>query len=235
MEEHSIALNIHNVREDIKALASKYHRDADEITLIGVSKRFPAQAAEEAVKAGLTDLGENRVMELLEKRDGLSAHDLHPDWHMIGTLQRKKVRQIVGKTRLIHSVDSVDLLAEISKCSLDIGIRSPILLQFNISHELTKHGFDPDEIHAVLDRVADFPGIELQGIMTMAPFTQDEAVISGVFSKAQEIFIQMQETAGASFRILSMGMSNDYPVAIRFGATHLRIGTAIFGTRAEPG
>ena len=231
MEEHSIAQNIDKVRQDIRTIASRYHRDPGGITLIGVSKHFPAQAAEEAVKAGLTDLGENRVMELLEKRETLSALGLHPDWHMIGTLQRRKVRQIVGKTRLIHSVDSVELLAEISKCSIEIGIQSPILLEFNISHESTKHGFDPEEIHAVLGRVSDFPGIELQGIMTMAPFTQDEAVIAGVFSKAQEIFLQMQKSAGGSFRILSMGMSNDYPVAIRFGATHLRIGTAIFGTR----
>lgn len=231
MEENPIAQNIQKIREDIKACALQHHRDPGLITLIGVSKYFPAQAAEDAVKAGLADLGENRVMELLEKRDLLSAHGLHPDWHLIGTLQRKKVKLIVGKTRLIHSVDSVELLAEISKCSLNIGIKSPILLQSNISHEETKHGFDPSEIHGILDRISDYPGIDLQGLMTMAPLTQDETVLAGVFSSAQELFNEIRKTAGPSFRILSMGMSNDYPVAIKYGATHLRIGTAIFGTR----
>lgn len=236
MDESLIAQNIRKVREDIAACAIKSHRDASEITLIGVSKYFPAQAAEEAVKAGLADLGENRVMELLEKREILSAHGLHPDWHLIGTLQRRKVRQIVGKTRLIHSVDSMELLAEISKCSLDIGIKSPILLQLNISHEETKHGFDPEEIHEMLDRIPDYQGIDLQGIMTMAPLTQDEAVMSAVFSRAQELFNEIRKkTKEVSFHILSMGMSNDYPVAIKYGATHLRIGTAIFGARTDIG
>ncbi len=220
------------IQEKIHTHALNSHRDPGEITLIGVSKFFPAQAAEEAVRAGLADLGENRVQELIEKREILEAMNLYPNWHLIGTLQRKKVKQVVGKTRLIHSVDTPELLAEISKCALEKGIQSPILLQLNISQEETKHGFDPEEIHEILDRISDYQGIHLQGIMTMAPFTQDEKILNAVFSEAQELFQKMKDKVkDESFCILSMGMSNDYPIAIRYGATHLRIGTAIFGTR----
>ena len=232
MNENSIAQNINRIQEEIRILAVKNHRDPSEITLIGVSKFFPAKAAEDAVRAGLQDLGENRVAELVEKRGILAAENLHPNWHLIGTLQRRKVKLIVGKTSLIHSVDSPELLAEISKCSTEIGITSPILIQLNISQEETKHGFDPEEVRELLDRISEYQGIELKGIMTMAPLTQDEAVLHAVFSKAERMFHEMKDRVKTdSFRILSMGMSNDYPVAIRCGATHLRIGTAIFGTR----
>lgn len=232
MDDNHIAMNILRVQEKIHTLAANNNRNINDITLIGVSKYFPAQAAQEAVRAGLNDLGENRVSELIEKREILSTYNLHPNWHLIGTLQRKKVRQIVGKTHLIHSVDSIELLEEISKCSFGINIISPILLQLNISEEETKHGFDPGEINEIIDRIQSFAGINLKGIMTMAPLTQDEKIISEVFSKAQEIFYKMkQQTVTDSFNILSMGMSNDYPLAIKYGATHLRIGTAIFGTR----
>lgn len=232
MNENSIAQNILRIQEEIRTHAVNSHRDPREITLIGVSKFFPAQAAEEALRAGLEDLGENRVSELVEKREILSALDLHPNWHLIGTLQRKKVKQVVGKASLIHSVDTQELLEEISKHSIENGIQSPILLQLNISQEETKHGFDPQEIRELLDRVPEYKGIDLQGIMTMAPFTQDERILHSVFSEAQELFHMMKDKVKTdSFRILSMGMSNDYPIAIRYGATHLRIGTAIFGKR----
>lgn len=234
MNDNYITRNILRIQEEIHTLAANNNRNINDITLIGVSKYFPAQSAEEAVRAGLKDLGENRVSELIEKREILSTHNLHPNWHLIGTLQRKKVRQVVGKTQLIHSVDSIELLAEISKCSVGIGIKSPILLQLNISKETTKHGFNPDEINEIIDKASYYDGIDLQGIMTMAPLTQDDKIISDVFSKTQELFSNMkQRILSDSFNILSMGMSNDYSIAIKYGATHLRIGTAIFGTRSN--
>lgn len=233
MNENAIAQNIDRIEGKIHTIALRCHRKPEDITLIGVSKYFPAQAAEEAVRAGLMDLGENRVSELVEKREILLSHNLHPDWHLIGTLQRKKVKQVVGKTCLIHSVDSRELLEEISKCSIDIGIQSPILLQVNVSGEATKHGFDPDDMEELMDIIPGLKGVELRGIMTMAPLTEDEKILAMVFSKAQMLFYDMKsKTDEDTFRVLSMGMSNDYPIAIKYGATHLRIGTAIFGPRS---
>ena len=232
MSENSIAQNIQRIKEEIHTLALFHHRNPADITLIGVSKFFPAKAAQEAVLAGLADLGENRVQELLEKREILSALHLNPNWHMIGTLQRRKVKQVVGKTCLIHSVDSLELLSEIARCSAESGITSPILLELNISREEAKHGFDQAELDQVIETVAGYKEIDLQGIMTMAPLTQDQAVLHAVFSTAEETFGKMKDRIRKdSFRILSMGMSNDYAVAIQHGATHLRIGTAIFGVR----
>ncbi|MHB1483159.1 MAG: YggS family pyridoxal phosphate-dependent enzyme [Saccharofermentanales bacterium] len=224
--------NILRVREDIARYAAIGNRDVKEITLIGVSKFFPAEAAEDAVKAGLDDLGENRVADLIEKQEILASHDLFPNWHMIGTLQRKKVKQIIGKAALIHSVDTIGLMEEISKRSIEAGIKSPILLQINISHEESKHGFGADDLNGIIEILPDLAGIELQGFMTMAPLTQDEKILHDVFSGAQELFIKIKgELQSPTFQILSMGMSNDYPIAILHGATHLRIGTAIFGHR----
>jgi pyridoxal phosphate enzyme (YggS family) len=232
LSENNIAQNIQRIKEEIHTLALFHHRNPDDITLIGVSKFFPALAAKEAVQAGLADLGENRVQELIEKREILSALHLNPNWHLIGTLQRRKVKQIVGKASLIHSVDSLELLSEIARCSAESGIISPILLELNISREETKHGFDLVELEQVIETIAGYKEVDLQGIMTMAPLTQDQAVLHAVFSEAQETFGKMKSKIRKdSFRILSMGMSNDYPVAIQHGATHLRIGTAIFGVR----
>lgn len=232
MDENNIAQNIKRVQEKISNYAAKYKRDINDITLIGVSKYASVQDTQEAVKAGLKDLGENRVSQLIEKQEILSNNKLYPNWHLIGTLQRKKVRLIIGKCSLIHSVDSLELLDEISKRSSEINIITPILLQLNVSNESTKHGFDPMEINRIIEQVSVFSGVDLQGIMTMAPLTEDEKIINDVFSKTQELFYQIKQSVNRpSFGILSMGMSNDYHIAIAHGATHLRIGTAIFGAR----
>lgn len=231
-DANKIAENIKSLYDKIAECAVQSNRTPDEITLIGVSKFFPANYAEAAVKAGLNNLGENRVAELIEKREILLSHGCNPNWHLIGTLQRKKVKLVIGKAALIHSVDSTELLQEISKRSKEQGIVSPVLLQVNISHEKTKHGFDSNDVIAELDQRSLYPGVEICGLMTMAPLTQDSKIQEDVFYKTRELFEKMKAGADLpSFRILSMGMSNDYPAAIRNGATHLRIGTAIFGHR----
>lgn len=227
-----IKQNILNVMENIAKYAALANRDINEITLIGVSKFFPAQTAENAVKAGLDDLGENRVGDLIEKQDILASHDFFPNWHLIGTLQRKKVKQIIGRTALIHSVDTMGLLEEISRRSVEEGIITPVLIQMNTSGEESKHGFYPDDLSSIIEKLHGLTGADLQGMMTMAPLTQDEKVLHDVFSQTHELFIKMKsEVRSPSFQILSMGMSNDYRIAILHGATHLRIGTAIFGLR----
>ncbi len=225
--------NCRKVLERVAGVAASCGRDPAEITVIGVSKLHPPEAAMAAVRAGLADLGENRTDELCMKIRRLREEGLYPSWHMIGTLQRRKVRDIIGKVSLIHSADRTELLDEISARSLAAGIVTPVLLEVNASGEASKHGFSPDKTEDLIAALsAGRPGILVRGLMTMAPLTEDERIPDLVFAKTQELFELLRSGgAGAGFDILSMGMSNDYPAAIRRGSTHVRIGTAIFGSR----
>lgn len=225
------------VRADICIAAQQAGRQPSAVSLIGVSKLFPADLARQAVLCGLSDLGENRVQELLDKRGQLADIGLMPRWHLIGTLQRNKVRQIVGCAHLIHSVDSLDLLNEISRRSEQLGILTDLLLQVNVSGEASKHGFAPDSAAAAAERAAVLPGIRVCGLMTMAPLTDRPDDTLPVFDAARRLFEDLADRLGRppSFAALSMGMSQDFRQAIRCGATHVRIGSAIFGPRpAQP-
>ncbi|MBN1892281.1 MAG: YggS family pyridoxal phosphate-dependent enzyme [Clostridiales bacterium] len=208
-------------------------RNPDELTLIGVSKFFPAEYARAAVELGLFDLGENRVGEMLLKRRTLEDLGLNPRWHLIGTLQTNKVKKVIGKTALIHSVDTVRLLDEISSRSESCDTVTPILLQVNISDEESKHGFSKDEVVRVAERAGRSPGISLCGLMTMAPIVACDYTPRMVFEELRELFDRMKSMVRDPdpWKILSMGMSQDYVDAIHCGATHIRIGTAIFGPR----
>jgi len=229
----TIKKNIFLLREKVCDTASKYKRDPADITIIGVTKKFPAEYAKIAFECGLKDLGENRVEELLEKREKLFSEGIIPDWHMIGTLQSKKVKKIAGNACLIHSVDSLKLADEISRISIKNNLITPVLLQVNISGETSKQGFSIEEILKDFDMLASNNGILIKGLMTMAPFTDDEYILEKVFSDTNNLFCSLKEKFnGGDFNILSMGMSNDYPMAIRYGATHIRVGTAIFGERS---
>lgn len=226
--------NIRNIKENIFNYSQQFGRKSKDITLIGVSKYYPANLAMEAVKAGITDLGENRVLDLISKSDELKSVNLFPNWHLIGTLQRKKAKVIVGNTYMIHSVDSFSLLDEISKASQEKNVTSKILLQFNISMEESKHGFLKQEINYIIEELkkTNYSNVELSGIMTMAPLTNDEYIIEDVFASTFEVYNKFKEEINSNeFNVLSMGMSNDYKFAIKHGATHLRIGTAIFGNK----
>ena len=208
-------------------------RDRSEVTLIGVSKVFPASHAIAAVKAGLKDLGENRVQELVPKYDELHAAGLDPNWHLIGTLQKNKVKYITGKTKLIHSVDSCDLLAEIDKRSKASNIVTDVLIQANVSGEESKHGFAPDELKAVLETSASMENVRVRGLMTMAPIQQYEGQAKSVFAETKKIFDSLKTECKdpSIWDCLSMGMSQDFEWAIEEGSTFVRIGTAIFGDR----
>jgi hypothetical protein len=225
--------NLKMVRDEIAKAAIDAGRDPEEITLVGVSKRHPAEAAEKAFLAGLRDLGENITDELLEKSEILSSKGLQPTWHMIGNLQRRKVKTIIEKTGLIHSVDSIRLLDEISKRSASGACVTDVLLEMNVSGEDTKHGFTPENKNILEKAITEGrPGVRIRGLMTMAPFTSDEKLLNTVFEKAYGLFNELKaKSAKDALEILSMGMSNDYTLAEKHGATHLRIGTAIFGER----
>lgn len=220
-------------REKAREEMLRAGRDPDELTLVAVSKFFPAEYARAAVELGLFDLGENRVGEMLAKRRDLEELGLSPRWHLIGTLQTNKVKKIIGKTELIHSVDTVRLLDEISSRSAACDTVTPILLQVNISDEESKHGFSKNEVLRAAERAGQSPGISLCGLMTMAPIVACDYTPRIVFEELRELFDRMKSEVRDPdlWKILSMGMSQDYVDAIRCGATHIRIGTAIFGPR----
>ncbi|MHB1453692.1 MAG: YggS family pyridoxal phosphate-dependent enzyme [Saccharofermentanales bacterium] len=222
--------NLIQVLGKVQDAALSCGRSPDDITIIGVSKLHPAEAAIAAIHAGLSNLGENRTEEMLPKIDRLRSEGLFPDWHMIGSLQRRKVRDIIGKVSLIHSADRGDLLQEISLRSAAAGIITPVLLEVNVSGEASKHGFTSDMSDKLYELSMQNTGIKVCGLMTMAPFTDDEKILNSVFFNMHELFDAIKRRgASPDFNILSMGMSNDYPIAIRHGATHIRVGTAIFG------
>ena len=221
------------VRASIVEICNECGRNPDEVTLVGVSKVFPVEYAEAAVAGGLIDLGENRVQELVPKYERLSELGLNPNWHLIGTLQKNKVKYIIGKTHLIHSVNTVDLAQEISKRSSAAGIVSDILLQANVSGEESKHGFAPDELKGVIETVSGLDGVRIRGLMTMAPIQEYDGQARKVFEQTREIYeaLKGENKDPEIWNILSMGMSQDYKYAIMEGSTHIRIGTAIFGDR----
>lgn len=222
------------VREHIRQTAQACGRQPDEITLIGVSKFFPPAYAAAAYGLGLPDLGENRVQELTAKVAALANQGLHPNWHLIGTLQKNKVKYIIGRTCLIHSIDSLDLLQEVGRRSLAAGLVSDVLLQVNISAELSKHGFEADGLAETARGALAVQGIRLRGLMTMAPLSEDPEDTLPIFTEAHQVFryLAAQVVCQEGFDCLSMGMSHDYRQAIRCGSTHVRIGTAIFGPRS---
>ena len=229
-----ISDNIMSVRTAIEDAETASGREKGSVTLIGVTKVFPVEYAEAAAVSGLKELGENRVQELVPKAERFSSLDLDVNWHLIGTLQKNKVKYIIGKTHLIHSVNTVELAEEISKRSLSNNVTTRILLQANVSGEESKHGFAPHELKPAIDRIMALPAVEVCGLMTMAPIETYEGQAREVFARTRIIFEDLKKYSGLEgFDVLSMGMSQDYKSAILEGSTHIRIGTAIFGNRAE--
>ena len=232
--KNRISDNILSVKKTIEDAEAVSGREKGSVTLIGVTKVFPVEYAEAAAMSGLTDLGENRVQELVPKVERFSSLGIDVNWHLIGTLQKNKVKYIIGKTHLIHSVNSVELAEEISKRSQSNNVTSRILLQANVSGEESKHGFAPHELKPAIDKIMDLPSVTICGLMTMAPIETYEGQAREVFARTREIFEDLKDYTGLdSWNVLSMGMSQDYKSAILEGSTHVRIGTAIFGNRAE--
>lgn len=201
--------------------------------MIGVSKQFPPETALAAFQAGVHDLAENRVQDFLVKHAFLASAGASPNWHLIGTLQRNKVRQIIGMTHLIHSVDSLALLEEISKRSTAAHVTTDVLLQVNSSGEESKHGFAPDQLPAAAETGWSWPGVRIRGLMTMAQLTAYPEETRPVFDRTRALYEQIGLRLGrpAEWALLSMGMSQDYVQAIECGATHVRVGSALFGPR----
>jgi PLP dependent protein len=228
MGASQIARNIELVRQKIEKRCQSLGRNVSEITIVGISKTYPAAAAVEAVKAGMTDLGENRVQEAAEK---IPMVQPRPIWYLVGHLQKNKVKKALELFDVIQSVDSVELARQISEKSGALGKNEIIFLQVNSSGEPQKSGFEPTEILKVLEEIRSLPNLEISGLMTIGPLTEDMKKIEKSFVLTQKLFGQIQQTLGSGFNKLSMGMSGDYELALNYGANVLRIGTAIFGAR----
>ncbi len=225
-----IAENLETVRSNIKDACMQSNRKPEDVRLIAVSKTQPVPVLQEAYDCGCRDFGENKVQEILAKYDQL-PHDIR--WHMIGHLQRNKVKYIIDKVCLIHSVDSLSLAQEISKEAVKKNLCMPILLEINIAEEETKYGVSCDDVLPLVTEVAALPNIVIKGLMCVAPEVEISEQNRPLFQKMREIFIDIQQKNidNVCMEELSMGMTGDYPAAIMEGATYVRVGTGIFGRR----
>ena len=228
----SIAENIQSVKARIARAAEAAGRDPSEILLIGATKMNDAARVKEAIAAGLPACGENRVQELTEK-NAQGAYE-GAQLHFIGTLQRNKVKYLVGTVSLIHSVDSVELMREIDRQAAKRGIVQDILLEVNSGGEASKSGFAPDELPLGLEAAASFPSLRVRGLMTVPPIVENGEAALPYFRLLQQLFVDngRKKYDNVHLDFLSMGMSGDFETAIACGANMVRVGTAIFGPRS---
>ena len=226
----SIAENIARIRAEIDAAAREAGRDPREITLVGASKMNDAQACKDAIAAGIDALGENRVQEMTQKLSE-NAYEGAP-LHFIGHLQRNKVKQVVGYVDLIQSVGSMSLLDEIEKVAAAKGLVQDILLEVNVGEEEAKSGFAPDEVFAAAEAALERTHVRVRGLMTIPPADADRDTNIQYFRQVRALYVDINEKLFHNeLNCISMGMSGDFADAIRNGATMVRVGTAIFGTR----
>jgi pyridoxal phosphate enzyme (YggS family) len=222
-----IQRNLNTVRDGIAAICEKSSRSRDDVQLIAVTKYAELEWVQALIELGQTRLGESRPQQLSERVEQLPES---VEWHMIGHLQRNKVRPVLETGAVIHSVDSEKLLRRIERISDELDVMVRIFLEVNISGEETKHGFAPDEVPAILPVLAECPHIETLGLMTMAPYSDDPEEARPYFRQVRVLQDRLNAELSAEnqFQSLSMGMSGDFTVAIEEGATHIRIGSALF-------
>ncbi len=229
-----IAGNVENIRSGIAQACRKAGRKPESVLLVAVAKTFPPEMVAEAVRAGVCDIGENYVQELIEKR--LALPDPGIRWHFIGHLQSNKVKQIAGWIHLIHAVDSASLARELARRASTLGRTVDVLIEVNTSGETTKFGVKPEETLKLVKEIGVLKGIRLRGLMTLGPFVTDPEISRKAF-RSLRLLRDEANAAGSlpePLTELSMGMTHDYETAIEEGATIVRIGTAIFGSRRRP-
>ena len=222
--------NLQDVTTNIEIACERAGRAVSAVTLIAVSKTKPVSMLEEVYSAGFRHFGENKVQEMCEKEECLPK-DIR--WHMIGHLQTNKVKYIVGKTELIHSVDSFRLAEEIQKQSAKINVVSDILIEVNIAEEESKFGVRKEDTLGLVRQIAELPNVHICGLMTIAPFVENPEDNRSCFKELRQLSVDIdrQNIDNVSMGVLSMGMTGDYMVAIEEGATMVRVGTGIFGER----
>lgn len=223
--------NLTHTRQNMEDACRRAGRDAGDVTLIAVSKTKPLPMLQEAYEAGVRDFGENRVQELVEKYEALPG-DIR--WHMIGHLQRNKVKYLVGKVFLIHSVDSLRLAQEIQREAEKKQTEVNILVEVNVAGEESKFGSRREETLQLVKEIALLPLVHIQGLMTVSPYVENPEENRGIFANLQQLAVDIgrENIDNVNMNVLSMGMTGDYPVAVEEGATCVRVGTGIFGNRS---
>lgn len=240
----TIEERILEVRETIAAACARAGRDPAEVTLVAVSKTHPVESVLAAIEAGVQHFGENRVEEAVSKIPAVTQRITQPvNWHMIGHVQSRKARDVLPLFNMVHSVDSLKLAEKFSVLALGSGRRLDVLLEVNVSGEASKYGFEAsqwdqpgtvrDELWQQIGRILDLPGIRLRGLMTMAPIVADAEQTRPVFASLAALRAALAADFAVELPELSMGMTDDYPVAIEGGATLVRVGRAIFGERSN--
>jgi PLP dependent protein len=227
-----IARNLDRVRERIGEAALRAGRRPGEVRLVAVSKTFPIQAIREAYDAGQRDFGENKVQEALQKMD--AGADMHIGWHLIGHLQSNKAKKAAGRAHWIHAIDSLDLLRRVDEAALAAGRVVEVLVQVDLALEPTKHGAAVDEVPGMLQAASGLQGARLRGLMLLPPLVEDPEQARPWFRRLREWRDRWVASGvpSAALQELSMGMSHDFEVAIEEGATMVRVGSALFGTRS---
>jgi pyridoxal phosphate enzyme (YggS family) len=229
-QQEILAANIAEVRSHIAAAAERGGRNPDQITLVAVSKTRPVELVKLAYNLGVVDFGENRVQEALPKIVEFHPQDIR--WHMIGHLQSNKASKVVGAFDCVHSVDSLHLAQVLDRHAEEHSVRLPILLQVNIAGEESKEGMTPADVPSLARQIVTLPHLEVQGLMTIAPLVADPEEVRPLFRALRSLRDRLRdELPQSSWHHLSMGMTDDYVVAIEEGATIVRVGRAIFGQR----
>lgn len=228
----SIEQNWQQVQERVRAACARGRRQASDVTVLAVSKLQPLEKIRQACHAGVRTLAENYVQELLQKQAELQELG-SLEWHLIGPLQTNKVKQVVGKVRMIHTLDRMELAKEISKRATAAGCTQSVLVQVNIAEEDSKSGVSVEGLRELLLEASKLPGIRVEGLMTMPPLQSEPEQNRTHFRRLRQLANEAQQWSNLELKVLSMGTSHDFEVAIEEGATHVRIGTTIFGERGK--
>ena len=222
--------SLKEVEKKVEEACKRAGRERSEVTLIAVSKTKPVEMLQEVYDTGVRDFGENKVQEMMDKYE-VMPKDIH--WHMLGHLQRNKVKYLMGKVALIHSVDSLRLAEQIDQEAEKLGITAKILLEVNVAKEESKFGMMPEEVPEMVEQISLLPHLQIEGLMTIAPFVDDPEKNRPVFQKLYQLSVDIRKKNidNVNMSVLSMGMTGDYQVAVEEGATMIRVGTGIFGAR----
>ncbi|MBB6455043.1 hypothetical protein HNQ94_003537 [Salirhabdus euzebyi] len=225
----NVVTSLADIKEYIEEACKKHGRNTEEVNIIAVTKYVSIDRAKQAVEAGVVDLGENRVEGFQSKYDALGNR---AKWHFIGTLQSRKVKDIIEQVDYVHSLDRLSLAKEINKRATR---KISCFIQVNVSGEESKHGMDPENVLTFVEKLKAYENIQVVGLMTMAPFTEDESLLRNCFRSLRQLRDNVRELGleYAPCAYLSMGMSNDFPIAVEEGATHIRIGTKLVGKELE--
>lgn len=226
----SISDNIEAIRNDIKDVCLKQGRDPDDVTLIAVTKTVNVERIKEAINSGICDIGENKVQEIMDKYEDLKGIT---NIHLIGHLQSNKVKYIIDKVKLIHSVDSMKLMDEINRRAKKAGVMANILIQVNVACEDTKFGIEMETVNSHIEYASKLENIRVQGLMTIAPYFENVEEARPIFRALRKKFDELSniQYPNVEMKYLSMGMTNDYKIALEEGSNMIRVGTGIFGKR----